>query len=110
MVNDARIRELNRQYRNIDSPTDVLAFAMGEGEFADLHPQILGDVVISMDKAGEQAERAGHGLPEELRLLAVHGTLHLLGYEDETPSGRARMRRRERKYLKAAHNSGGEGP
>jgi len=109
LVNDARIRELNRQYRKIDSTTDVLAFAMGEGEFADLHPDILGDVVISVDTAERQAGECGNTLPEEVRLLAVHGALHLLGYEDETPSGRARMRRRERKYLKAAQNSGGEG-
>ena len=110
IVNDLRIRELNRQYRSIDSPTDVLAFAMGEGDFVDLHPQLLGDVVISADTAGRQAEKAGHSLAKELGLLAVHGTLHLLGYEDETPSGRARMRRLAHKHLMATHNSGGEGP
>ena len=110
IVNDSRIRELNRQYRSIDSPTDVLAFAMGEGDFVDLHPQLLGDVVISADAALRQAEKAGHSLAEELGLLAIHGTLHLLGYEDETPSGRARMRRLAHKYLTATRNSGGEGP
>lgn len=109
IAGDARIRKLNRQYRGIDSPTDVLAFAMGDGEFADLHPQLLGDVVISADTAGRQAEKAGRGLTEELRLLAVHGTLHLLGYDDETPAERARMRRRERRYLKTAPDSGGKG-
>jgi probable rRNA maturation factor len=110
IVNDSRIRELNRQYRGIDSPTDVLAFAMGEGDFVDLHPQLLGDVVISADTARRQAEKAGHSLAEELGLLAVHGTLHLLGYEDETPSGRARMRRLADKHLMATQSSGGEGP
>ncbi len=109
LAGDARIRKLNREYRGIDSPTDVLAFAMGDGEFADLHPQLLGDVIISVDTAGKQAEKAGRGLLEELRLLAVHGTLHLLGYEDETPTGRALMRRRERKYLKTPPTSIGKG-
>jgi len=92
------MRNLNRSYRGIDAPTDVLAFPMGEGEFASMNPQILGDVVISIDRAQAQADRAGHALMAELRLLAVHGTLHLLGYEDETSSGRARMRRLARKY------------
>ena len=102
IVSDARIRELNRLYRGVDAPTDVLAFAMGEGMFADLHPELLGDVVLSAERAEAQAVEAGHSLMEELRLLTIHGTLHLLGYEDETASGRARMRRRERKYLKDA--------
>ncbi|UCD57107.1 MAG: rRNA maturation RNase YbeY [Candidatus Hydrogenedentota bacterium] len=110
IVNDARIRELNRLYRGIDSPTDVLAFAMAEGRFTDLHPDLLGDVVISAERAAVQAGRAGHALAHELRLLAVHGTLHLLGYEDETASGQARMRRLERKYLKRARKPGGESP
>jgi probable rRNA maturation factor len=110
LVGDSRIRTLNRQYRGVDSPTDVLAFAMGEGEFAGLHPHILGDVVISVDTASKQAKKAGHSLQEELRLLGVHGTLHLLGYDDETSSGSARMRRRERKYLQEAQDPGGEGP
>ncbi len=110
IVNDGRIRELNRAYRGVDSPTDVLAFAMNEGRFADLHPELLGDVVISVCRAEAQAAEAGHDLMEELRLLAVHGTLHLLGHEDETSSGRARMRRRERKYLRSAQKHGGEDP
>lgn len=110
LVNDSRMRELNRSYRNIDSSTDVLAFAMGEGEFSDLHPDLLGDVVISVNAADRQKDRAGHSLIDEIRYLAIHGTLHLLGYEDETVSGRARMRRRGRKYLKDSQRSGGEVP
>jgi probable rRNA maturation factor len=93
------MRELNRAYRGIDSSTDVLAFSMREGEFASINPQLMGDVVISAERAQSQAERAGHELMDELLLLAVHGTLHLLGYEDETTSGRARMRRLARKYV-----------
>jgi probable rRNA maturation factor len=110
VVGDSRIRKLNRQYRGIDSPTDVLAFAMGEGDFTELNPELLGDVVISADTAEKQAAKAGHDLMEEILMLAAHGTLHLLGYEDETSSGRARMRRRAKKYLKSEGNSGGKGP
>jgi probable rRNA maturation factor len=110
LVGDSRIRTLNRQYRSIDAPTDVLAFAMGEGEFAHLHPHVLGDIVISVDTANRQAKKAGNSLQEELQLLGVHGTLHLLGYEDETPSGGARMRRRAHKYLREAQKPGGERP
>ena len=109
LAGDARIRKLNREYRGIDSATDVLAFAMGDGEFADLHPQLLGDVIISVDTAEKQAEKAGRGLLEELKLLAIHGTLHLLGYDDETSADRALMRRRERKYLKTPPASTGKG-
>lgn len=100
IVGDGRMRRLNRDFRRIDSPTDVLAFPMGEGRFASLNPQVLGDVVVSADRAREQAGRAGHDLQRELSLLAVHGTLHLLGCEDETSSGRARMRRLTRKYVR----------
>jgi probable rRNA maturation factor len=100
IVGDARIRELNRIYRGVDSPTDVLAFAMAEGELAHLNPELLGDIVISAETAEAQAKRMGHDATQELQLLAVHGTLHLLGHEDETASGRARMRRLARKYLK----------
>lgn len=99
IVNDARIRKLNRLYRGIDTPTDVLAFAMGEGQFASIHPELLGDIIISVERAAAQAVRAGHSLEEEVRLLAAHGTLHLLGYEDENISGRALMRKLARKYL-----------
>ncbi len=105
LADDSRIREMNRLYRDVDSPTDVLAFAMAEGEFPEVHPEVLGDIVISVERAQEQAGLAHRGLMEELRLLAIHGTLHLLGYEDETVAGRARMRKLAQKYLKA-----GEGP
>ena len=77
---------------------------------SDLHPDLLGDVAICVDAADKQKDRAGHSLIEEIRFLAIHGTLHLLGYEDETASGRARMRRRGRMYLKKLRESGGEVP
>ncbi len=73
---------------------------MGEGEFASIHPELLGDIIISVERAAAQAARARHSLEEEVRLLAAHGALHLLGYKDETNPGRALMRRLARKYLK----------
>ncbi|MBI4831895.1 MAG: rRNA maturation RNase YbeY [Candidatus Lindowbacteria bacterium] len=100
VVSDTRIRALNRRYREIDSPTDVLSFPMADGEFANLHPDVLGDIVISVDRAESQAKAAGHSLMDELKLLAIHGTLHLLGFEDETAPGRAKMLRLARRYLR----------
>lgn len=85
LTDDPTIRAMNRDYRGVDRPTDVLSFPQSSGS------GLLGDVVISMDRAGFQAARAGWGLAEELEMLAVHGTLHLLGFEDDTPAGRRRM-------------------
>ncbi|GED31369.1 MULTISPECIES: rRNA maturation RNase YbeY [Brevibacillus] len=92
IVSNERIHELNRDYRDVDRPTDVLSFAMnepGEGEMeifldeSDLEdfPNMLGDIIISLPKAKEQAEDYGHSLERELGFLAVHGFLHLLGYD-----------------------------
>ena len=79
-VDNARIRELNREYRNIDRETDVLSFPTGdEGEHIP-----LGDVVISLEKAAAQAKEYGHSLEREISFLTVHSTLHLLGYDHET--------------------------
>ena len=85
LTDDAEIRVLNRQYRHIDEPTDVLAFAMREGVSADLNPQLLGDLVISVPTAQRQSIVQGHSLDIELAILSVHGTLHLLGYDHQTP-------------------------
>ncbi|BBW95555.1 MULTISPECIES: rRNA maturation RNase YbeY [Geobacillus] len=89
-VDNERIRVMNRDYRGKDAPTDVLSFALeeeGEGEIgitgADL-PLALGDIVISVPRAKEQAAEYGHSLMRELGFLAVHGFLHLLGYDHET--------------------------
>lgn len=116
LVDDEAIRRLNRDYRQVDRPTDVLAFPLreGGGEGASLPPEafppevsipgaeppswrpeeepvLLGDVVISLERAREQAERYGHSLARELCFLAVHGTLHLLGYHHDTPEAEAGM-------------------
>ena len=85
LTDDAEIQVLNHQYRHIDRPTDVLAFAMREGIGGDLNPQLLGDLVISVPTAQRQSIAHGHSLDVELAILSVHGTLHLLGYEHQTP-------------------------
>lgn len=78
------IRELNRDYRNIDSATDVLSFPMFDEEAMPDGRVNLGDIVISLERAQSQAEQYGHSFERELAFLAVHSTLHLLGYDHET--------------------------
>lgn len=94
---------MNLRYRGINRSTDVLSFSQIEetAETPCFQPPIplLGDVVISVDTAERQAVSHHHTLEEELALLAVHGTLHLLGYEDETFEGAEKMRDREREIL-----------
>ena len=91
IVSDARVRALNRQYRKKDKATDVLSFSSEERGF-------LGDVVIASGVAARQAREAGHSLATEVRVLALHGLLHLLGYDHERDDGRmARLERRLRK-------------
>ena len=91
IVSDARVRALNKRFRKKDKPTDVLSFPAGE-------PGILGDVVIAAGVATRQARDAGHPVQTELRVLALHGLLHLLGYDHEHDDGRmARLERRLRR-------------
>ena len=95
IVGNARIRRLNREYRQHDFPTDVLAFPMREAPGP--RTPLLGDVVISFQKATEQASESHHSLDEELSKLLTHGILHLLGYDHERGEQEARrMRRKER--------------
>ncbi|GAA4706247.1 rRNA maturation RNase YbeY [Brevibacillus fulvus] len=110
LVDDERIHELNRQYRGVDRPTDVLSFAMnetGEGEpeifveeeeLADF-PNMLGDIIISVPRAKEQAEEYGHSLQREMGFLAVHGFLHLLGYDHGTAEEEKEMFGRQEEVL-----------
>jgi probable rRNA maturation factor len=116
LVSDARIRSLNRRFRRVDKPTDVLAFPVHSGPlppgggshttksvaFAfrrkrDPRPSTpeLGDIVISLDTARRQARAAGHSLSAELKVLGLHGLLHLLGYDHHQQTDRVRMRRAE---------------
>jgi len=83
LTGDEEIRQINADYRNIDRPTDVIAFAMREGDFGDLHEELLGDVVISVDTAKRQAGERGNSLWEELLFLLIHGILHLHAYDHE---------------------------
>ncbi len=95
------MRALNRQYRGKNGTTDVLSFCMREGPFADVRPDLLGDIVISVPVAEKQAHTAGHSLTREIDLLLVHGLLHLLGYDHERgPAEARRMRRKEQMLLK----------
>jgi rRNA maturation RNase YbeY len=81
LVDDVHIESLNATYRNKPRPTDVLSFAMQEGDFGSVNPDLLGDVVISLDTAERQAREAGWDLRYELLRLLIHGVLHLLGYD-----------------------------
>jgi probable rRNA maturation factor len=89
LVDDNEITYFNRHYLSRDHPTNVLAFAMRDGEEKQLHPDILGDVVISTETAQREARQRGVTLDEEMALLLVHGVLHLLGYEHEGASKEA---------------------
>ncbi len=99
-VDDARIQELNRRYLGRNKPTNVLAFSMREGEFPSLHPQVLGDVIISVDTARRQSTRFGLSERETIALLMIHGILHLLGYEHEgTKKGAHQMALKQKELL-----------
>jgi probable rRNA maturation factor len=103
MVTDATIQELNRTYRGVDQPTDVLSFALREGDEQPLPagdwPELLGDVIISLPRAKAQAAEYGHSLERELGYLLVHGILHLLGYDHEDAAGLETMREKEEAVL-----------
>ena len=99
LTDDEGIRVLNREYRGIDRPTDVLSFPMGEEDLSTGR-LLLGDMVLNVDRAGEQGEQLGHGAAHELSYLTVHSVLHLLGYDhvDEGERKRA-MRAREKAIM-----------
>lgn len=94
ITDDKKIHELNLQYRKIDRPTDVLSFAFrdsDEPEIVTNEPEILGDIIISIERAKSQAEEYGHSLRREIVFLTVHGILHLLGYDHMEESDRLEM-------------------
>ena len=96
IVGDRSIRKLNREYLGRDKPTNVISFAMQEGEFPGVNPGLLGDVVISADTCAREAEEGGVGFDARLIFLLLHGILHLTGYDHER-SGDAEARRMEEK-------------
>ena len=100
------VKQLNRDYRGVDEPTDVLAFHMLPQKEVDdsfaLPPDgvtRLGEVIISYPQAVAQAKKQGHSPERELALLIIHGILHLLGYDHEEPEEESKMRERERELL-----------
>lgn len=101
VVNDAGIREINRDYLGKDRPTNVISFAMREGEGGEVQPDLLGDVVISAETAARDAAEAGVSFESELYFLLLHGVLHLLGYDHErgTAAEARRMEDREREVF-----------
>ncbi|MBP2641778.1 MAG: metalloprotease ybeY [Firmicutes bacterium] len=103
LADDAYIQELNCQYRGKDMPTDVLSFALNEGEEPEIidgpEENLLGDIIISLETAQRQAVDYGHSLERELAFLTVHGFLHLLGYDHEKEDQRQTMRAEEERIL-----------
>lgn len=89
---DDEVHALNRQFRQVDAPTDVLSFPAGEQPFMpEAEPRYLGDIVIAFPYTAAQAEREGFSLSDNLMLLVVHGTLHLLGFDHDTTENRQVM-------------------
>ena len=106
LVDDSAIHLLNRQYRGIDRPTDVLSFALQDAEglspsVAETaeQPLVLGDVIISTDTAQRQADERGHSLEKEISILVIHGMLHLFGYDHEDDDEAEEMEALERQLL-----------
>ncbi|MEJ9210005.1 rRNA maturation RNase YbeY [Bacillus smithii] len=104
-VDNQRIQEINRDYRHKDQPTDVISFALEETDEEEVEiigedmPRVLGDIIISVPKAREQAHDYGHSFQRELGFLAVHGFLHLLGYDHMTEEEEKIMFSRQREIL-----------
>lgn len=104
LTTDSRMQTLNAQYRGIDKPTDVLAFALEDGEQFTLPegmPRQLGDVIVSLNTTRRQAEEAGNSFQSELAWVVCHGTLHLLGFDHQTQEQLNEMRAYERRVLTA---------
>jgi len=101
IVDDQQIAQLNRQYLNREGPTNVIAFSMRQGQFSDIAPNLLGDVVISADNAHREAQNAGISMQTRFDQLLTHGTLHLLGYDHENTEAEARkMEEKNNELLK----------
>lgn len=107
LTNNEEIHKINKEYRDVDRPTDVLSFPMYErDEIAGLKndtddeiEKILGDIIVSIEKVREQAEEYGHSFERELAYLVTHGMLHLLGYDHMIEEEKAVMRKREEEIL-----------
>lgn len=108
LTNPENIRRLNQTYRNIDRATDVLSFPMFEKDELEkkikkqefMHDDVLGDIVISVEKVEEQAKEYGHSFERELSYMVVHGFYHLMGYDHIQEEDKKKMRPKEEKVLK----------
>lgn len=98
LTNDDEIRALNKQYRNKDAVTDVLSFPMND-ENLDTGEIVLGDIVINIQRAAEQAEQYSHSIEREIAFLTIHSMLHLLGYDHENDSGSEEIMREKQTRL-----------
>jgi probable rRNA maturation factor len=98
LTDDAQLHELNRDYLGVDAPTDVLSFPADE-EDPETGIRYLGDILISVPRARQQAEAAGHPLESEAQLLVVHGVLHLLGHDHAEAEEKARMWRAQAEVM-----------
>ena len=105
LSDDVQLQQLNRDYLDIDAPTDVLSFPASETDPETARPY-LGDILISVPRAAEQAQMAGHGLEAEVQLLTVHGTLHLLGHDHAGDEEKARMWKAQAEVLERLGLSG----
>lgn len=99
IVDNTKIRKLNKDYRNIDRETDVISFALEDYEDIKLEHRLLGDIYISIDKAESQALEYNHSLLRELGFLSIHGLLHLLGYDHMNPDDEKVMFDKQKEIL-----------
>ena len=100
-VDKDEIHKLNKEFRNVDRPTDVLSFPMDEDFFIEGVDIMLGDIVICMDVAKDQAKDFGHSLDREIMYLTAHSMLHLLGYDHLEEDEKTHMRAREKEVMKS---------
>ena len=102
LCDNTKIHEINREYRHIDRPTDVISFALNEGEGYEgdgEESHLLGDMIISLERTEEQAQEYGHSFERELAYLTTHSCLHILGYDHMTDEDKAEMRAEEEHVL-----------
>ena len=101
-VDDETIQRINKQYLQRDKPTNVISFSLQEGEFGDINPEVLGDIVISVDTAISDANRGNLSFDEEILFLMIHGLLHLTGYNHENTSrtNALKMKQKEKELFR----------
>ncbi|PKN36738.1 MAG: rRNA maturation RNase YbeY [Deltaproteobacteria bacterium HGW-Deltaproteobacteria-2] len=106
-VDDEKIKKLNKQYLGKSKPTNIISFPLQEGEYSNINPDIMGDIVISTETAQRDALRGNLTLPQEIDFLIIHGILHLLGYNHENTTRKEinKMRQKENDLFKALYGT-----